>query len=100
MPCAGREYGVPRRSTRPVRQCRARSCPNASRAKLEERKSAKFTEKYSDYINLGVIEWRKAYAKHEKMGKKAILFVMTDDTRVSRNASSAGNQRMAGSKMA
>ena len=52
-----------------------------SRAKLVERKSAKFTEKYADYIHLGVIEWRKAYAEHEKMGKKAILFVMTDDTR-------------------
>lgn len=53
----------------------------ASRAKLVERQSAKYTEKYSDYIHLGVIEWRKAYAEHEKMGKKAILFVMTDDTR-------------------
>jgi len=53
----------------------------ASRAKLLERQSAKFTEKYADYIHLGVIEWRKAYAEHEKMGKKAILFVMTDDTR-------------------
>ncbi len=53
----------------------------ASRAKLVERQSAKFTEKYSDYINLGVIEWRKAYTEHEKLGKKAILFVMTDDTR-------------------
>jgi len=52
-----------------------------SRAKLVERQSAKYTEKYEDYINLGVIEWRKAYAEHEKMGKKAILFVMTDDTR-------------------
>ena len=52
-----------------------------SRAKLVERQSAKFTEKYADYLNLGVIEWRKAYAKHERMGKKAILFVMTDDTR-------------------
>lgn len=52
-----------------------------SRAKLVERQSAKYTEKYADYINLGVIEWRKAYAEHEKMGKKAILFVMTDDTR-------------------
>ncbi len=51
-----------------------------SRAKLVERQSAKFTEKYADYIHLGVIEWRKAYAEHEKMGKKAILFVMTDDT--------------------
>src|SRR5450756_2749569 len=37
--------------------------------------------KRQDYIHLGVIEWRKAYAEHEKMGKKAILFVMTDDTR-------------------
>ena len=53
----------------------------ASRAKLNERQSAKYTEKYADYIDLGVIEWRKAYAEHEKMGKKAILFVMTDDTR-------------------
>jgi type III restriction enzyme len=52
-----------------------------SQAKLIERKSAKYTEKYADYIHLGVIEWRKAYAEHEKMGKKAILFVMTDDTR-------------------
>ena len=53
----------------------------ASRAKLVERQSAKFTEKYADYLHLGVIEWRKAYEEHEKMGKKAILFVMTDDTR-------------------
>ncbi len=53
----------------------------ASRAKLVEQKSAKFTEKYADYIHLGVIEWRKAYAEHQKMDKKAILFVMTDDTR-------------------
>jgi len=53
----------------------------ASRSKLSERQSAKYTEKYTDYIHLGVIEWRKAYAEHVKMGKKAILFVMTDDTR-------------------
>ena len=52
-----------------------------SRAKLQERQSAKYTEKYADYIHLGVIEWRKAYTEHAKMGKKAILFVMTDDTR-------------------
>jgi type III restriction enzyme len=32
-------------------------------------------------MELGVIEWRKAYEEHQKMGKKAILFVMTDDTR-------------------
>src|SRR3990170_4270746 len=52
-----------------------------SRAKLVERQSSKYTEKYADYLDLGVLEWRKAYAEHEKMGKKAILFVMTDDTR-------------------
>jgi len=53
----------------------------ASRAKLTERQSAKYTEKYADYIDLGVVEWRKTYAEHKKLGKKAILFVMTDDTR-------------------
>lgn len=52
-----------------------------SRAKLQERKSAKFTEKYADYLNLAVIEWRKAFEEHEKVGKKSILFVMTDDTK-------------------
>ena len=52
-----------------------------SRDKLTERQSAKYTEKYADYLDLGVIEWRKAYAEHEKLGVKAILFVMTDDTR-------------------
>ena len=52
-----------------------------SRAKLSERKSAKYTERYADYLDLGVIEWRKAYTEHAKLGKKAILFVMTDDTR-------------------
>ncbi len=53
----------------------------ASRAKLSERQSAIYSEKYQDYIALGVEEWRKAYAEHEKLDKKAILFVMTDDTR-------------------
>jgi len=53
----------------------------ASRTKLSERQSSVFTEKYADYLNLGIEEWRKAYSEHEKMGKKAVLFVMTDDTR-------------------
>lgn len=52
----------------------------ASRAKLREKQSSRFTEKYEDYLHLGVQEWQKDYAEHEKMGKKAILFVMTDDT--------------------
>ncbi|MDZ4684124.1 MAG: DEAD/DEAH box helicase family protein [Planctomycetaceae bacterium] len=53
----------------------------ASRAKLHEKQSSKYTEKYADYLNLGVVEWRKAFDEHEKLGKKSILFVMTDDTR-------------------
>jgi type III restriction enzyme len=53
----------------------------ASRAKLRERASAIFTEKYTDYLKLGVEEWRKSYAEHELLGKKAVLFVMVDDTR-------------------
>lgn len=52
-----------------------------SRAKLQERQSSKYTEKYADYLDLGVIEWRKAAEEHQKLGKKAILFVMTDDTK-------------------
>ncbi|MFA6809806.1 MAG: DEAD/DEAH box helicase family protein [Desulfoplanes sp.] len=52
-----------------------------SRKKLQERQSSKFTEKYADYLDLGVIEWRKAFDEHQNMGKKAILFVMTDDTK-------------------
>ena len=54
---------------------------SASRSKLGERQSSLFTERYSDYINLGVEEWRKVYPEHEKLGKKAILFIMTDDTK-------------------
>jgi type III restriction enzyme len=54
---------------------------SASRAKLSERQSSKYTEKYADYLNLGIEEWRKAYEEHDKMEKKAILFVMTDDTK-------------------
>jgi type III restriction enzyme len=53
----------------------------ASRAKLHERKSAKFTEQYEDYLHLGFLEWQKVYDEFEKLGRKAILFVMTDDTR-------------------
>jgi type III restriction enzyme len=54
---------------------------SASRAKLAERKSSKYTEKYADYIALGVEEWRKSYHEHEKLGKKSVLFIMTDDTK-------------------
>ena len=53
----------------------------ASRAKLSEKKSVKYSEKYEDYIHLGYLEWKKVYDVHQKFGKKAVLFVMTDDTK-------------------
>lgn len=53
----------------------------ASRAKLSEKKSAKFTEQYEDYLHLGYLEWSKVYEELLPTGKKSILFVMTDDTR-------------------
>jgi type III restriction enzyme len=53
----------------------------ASRAKLHEATSALFTEKHADYLQLGVEEWRKSYAEHQPLGRKAVLFVMVDDTR-------------------
>lgn len=53
----------------------------ASRAKLQERQSSKFTDKYRDYLHLGYLEWKKSYDEHLKLNKKAVLFVMTDDTK-------------------
>jgi len=53
----------------------------ASRVKLSEKQSSKFTEKYRDYIHLGFLEWQKAFIEHKKMNKKAVLFIMTDDTK-------------------
>lgn len=52
-----------------------------SRARLREQQSALFNERYADYLALGVEEWRKSYAEHMALGKKAVLFVMVDDTR-------------------
>ena len=53
----------------------------ASRSRLQEHTSAIFTEHYADYLQLGIEEWKKSYAEHEALGKKAVLFVMVDDTR-------------------
>ncbi len=55
-----------------------------SRNKLsvkEDSLEIEYTEKYSDFLNLGVTEWRKSFEQHKKLGKKAVLFVMTDDTK-------------------
>ncbi|MEI9478088.1 MAG: DEAD/DEAH box helicase family protein [Deltaproteobacteria bacterium] len=53
----------------------------ASRAKLSEKQSARFTEQYEDYLHLGYLEWKKVYEELKPTGKKSVLFVMTDDTR-------------------
>ena len=53
----------------------------ASRGKLKENQSTLFTERWKDHINLGVEEWKKVYEEHKKTGKKAILFIMADDTK-------------------
>jgi type III restriction enzyme len=53
----------------------------ASRAKLREHRTAIFSDKYRDYLALGVEEWRNSNSEHEKLGKKPVLFVMVDDTR-------------------
>ena len=42
----------------------------ASRAKLRERKSAKFTEQYGDYLHLGYLEWKKVYERTASDRKK------------------------------
>lgn len=53
----------------------------ASRAKLQERHSDKVTERYEDYLHLGVLEWRKLGERVRASGKKPVLFVMTEDTK-------------------
>ena len=52
-----------------------------SREKLAEQTSPIITEKYADYLALGVEEWRKSHDEHAALGKKAVLFVMVDDTK-------------------
>ena len=53
----------------------------ASRARLHEHPSAIFHEKFADDLALGVEEWRNSFEQHQRLGKKAVLFVMVDDTR-------------------
>jgi type III restriction enzyme len=53
----------------------------ASRGKLKPNQSTIFSEKWRDYINLGVAEWKKTYIQLEPTGKKSLLFIMADDTK-------------------
>lgn len=52
----------------------------ASRAALVEQQSDVISERYSDHIKLGVLEWRKYKEKLDSSGKKPILFIMTTTT--------------------
>lgn len=52
-----------------------------SRSRLKEINSSKFSQRYADYLHLGVEEWRKSFNIHWKMNKKSVLFIMTDDTK-------------------
>lgn len=53
----------------------------ASRAKLQERKSSEYCEQYRDYLHLGYHEWKKVCDELIKYGRKSLLFIMTDDTK-------------------
>ena len=53
----------------------------ASRARLREKASPRYSEQYEDYLELGYLEWKKVYDELAPTGKKSVLFVMTDDTR-------------------
>lgn len=52
-----------------------------SRKKLKEIQSIKVEEKYRDHIDLGYHEWKKAYKEHIKVNKKAVMFLMVEDTK-------------------
>jgi type III restriction enzyme len=55
----------------------------ASRARIGEHQSDKFTERYQDYLHLGFLEWRASFEELSRAGKKPVLFVMTEDTKTS-----------------
>lgn len=53
----------------------------ASRTQVTETQSSDYTEQYRKHIELGVVEWRKYQTEMEQAGRKAVLFIMTDDTK-------------------
>lgn len=52
-----------------------------SRKKMKEVESVKVEERYADYLDVGYHEWKKAYDEHIGIGKKAVLFIMVEDTK-------------------
>ncbi|MDD2283979.1 MAG: DEAD/DEAH box helicase family protein [Paludibacter sp.] len=53
---------------------------SASRAKIKEKESSDFIERYRDYIHLGYLEWEQQYEELKNL-KTPILFVMTMNTK-------------------
>lgn len=54
---------------------------HVSREKLVEQTTSNYVERYREYIHLGYTEWKKVYEDMQKVNKKAVLFIMTDDTK-------------------
>ena len=52
-----------------------------SRDKLSIKSSESYVERYEDFLRLGYEEWKKATDEYAPLGKKPLLFVMTDETR-------------------
>ena len=53
----------------------------ASRAKLQEHQEFHLQREIQDYLQLGFLGMEEVYDEHIKLDKKAVLFVMTDDTK-------------------
>ena len=51
------------------------------RDELQALPSTKFSEKWRQFIDLGYIEWKKSHKVCLETDKKALLFIMTDDTK-------------------
>ena len=67
----------------------------ASRAKLAAKPVPSSPRNMPTICSLAVEEWRKSYAEHEKLGKKAVLFVMVDDTQATATRSASTWRRFA-----
>ena len=52
-----------------------------SRAVLKMKETGDFAEDHASFLDLGVVEWKKAFQYHNERGKKAVLFVMVDETK-------------------
>lgn len=51
------------------------------REKLIEAPGIRYSDRYKHHIDLWVIERRKSHIDYQKGGKKAVLFIMADDTK-------------------